>query len=270
MSSPKTTEIVPSVLMPNERYWDIRNKTETAADLYLYSSISSLGEKFGDTSAKDVITAIKDLGDIDQLNIYINSPGGVVSEGMAIRNFLARQPFKKNVYIDSLCASIATVIAFGINASVHMESTALVMIHNAWTFAAGNSKELRKCADDLEKHDATIRQTYFERTADKLSEDEISEMMAAETWLDAQECLDYGFIDEIVSSGTQAVACLPEEYFNLYKNIPAGVIKQESTSEGDNSPGSEVQISAETQAIIDKANSVLFQYNYRKEHDIYA
>ena len=55
-----------------------------------------------------------------EITIYINSPGGTVSEGMAIKAFLARQTFKKDVYIDGLCASIATAIAFGIGAEVHI------------------------------------------------------------------------------------------------------------------------------------------------------
>ena len=132
----------------SEKYWEIKNQTETSAELYLYSTISSWGEEWGDTSAKDVINAVKNLGNISQLKIYINSPGGTVSEGMAIKAFLARQTFKKDVYIDGLCASIATAIAFGINATVHMESTALVMIHNAWTGVYGNAVELRKVAND--------------------------------------------------------------------------------------------------------------------------
>lgn len=265
-----TLEINPSGTNRKEPFWNIKNITDTSADLYLYSPISSYGEAWGETSAKDVIKAVKDLGDIAQLNIYINSPGGVVTEGMAIKAFLARQPFKKNVYIDGLCASIATVIAFGIGATVRMESTALVMIHNAWTLAIGNCQELRKCADDLEKDDVNIKQTYLERTAGNLTEDEISEMMAAETWLNAQECLDYGFVDEIVSSSTQAVACLPQAYFNLYKNIPESLANQESKPIVEETPEPEVKISAESQAIIDKANSVLEKYHFRKEHDIHG
>lgn len=247
----------------SEKYWEIKNQTDTSAELYLYSTISSWGEEWGDTSAKDVIKAVKDLGNISQLKICINSPGGTVSEGMAIKAFLARQTFKKDVYIDGLCASIATAIAFGIGADVHMESTALVMIHNAWTYAYGNAAELHKAADDLEKHDATIKQIYLDRTAGKLSEDEIADMMSAETWLSASECLEYGFIDDIVSCGTQAAACLPKEFFNMYKNIPQNVSVLEEN------PEIKMDITV-SQAIIDKANAALKEYSYRKEKNIYG
>ena len=247
----------------SEKYWEIKNQTETSAELYLYSTISSWGEEWGDTSAKDVINAVKALGNISQLKIFINSPGGTVSEGMAIKAFLARQTFKKDVYIDGLCASIATAIAFGIGAEVHMESTALVMIHNAWTGVYGNAVELRKAADDLEKHDAAIKQIYLDRTAGKLSEEEISDMMNAETWFSASECIDYGFVDEIVSGSTQAAACLPKEYFDLYKNVP------KSVSVLNVNPEIHIDITA-AKAIIDKANAALQEYSYRKEKNIYG
>lgn len=249
----------------SEKYWEIKNQTDTSAELYLYSTISSWGEEWGDTSAKDVINAVKALGNISQLKIYINSPGGTVSEGMAIKAFLARQTFKKDVYIDGLCASIATAVAFGIGAAVHMESTALVMIHNAWTYAYGNAAELRKAADDLEKHDETIKRIYLDRTAGKLSEDEIADMMSAETWLSASECLEYGFVDNIVSGGTQAAACLPKEFFSMYKNVPEGVSVLEENPETH----CNFNITA-AQAIIDKANAALKEYSYRKEKNIYG
>lgn len=259
------TKAALQALQSSKKYWEIKNQTDTSADLYLYSTISSWGEEWGDTSAKDVIKAVKALGNISQLNICINSPGGTVSEGMAIKAFLARQTFKKDVYIDGLCASIATAIAFGVGATVHMDSTALVMIHNAWTYVYGNASELRKAADDLEKHDATIKQIYLDRTAGKLSEDEIADMMAAETWFSASECLEYGLVDEIVSGSTQAAACLPKAYFDMYKNVPKSVsVKNED-------PNINISIDVTTtQAVIDKANAVLKEYNYRKETNNYG
>lgn len=243
----------------SERYWDIKNKTETSADLYIYSEISSYGEEWGDTSAKDIINAVKALGDISQLNVYISSPGGSVSEGMAIRTFLARQKCRKDVYIDSLCASIATAIAFGIGGTVHMEKTALVMIHNAWSRGYGNAADFRRYAEMLDKHDATIRSVYTQRSAGKLTEEEIGELMAAETWFTADECLENGFIDEVIDSGVQTAACLPKEYFDRYKNVPQNVAVNDGSNE------IHIEIPAATQAVIDKANAVLARYSCRKE-----
>ena len=247
----------------NAPYWEIKNKTETSADLYVYSTISRWGADWGELSSKDVINAVKGLGNISQLNIHINSPGGSVAEGLAIRAFLAQQSFKKTVYIDSLCASIATAIAFGIGAGVHMEETALVMIHRAWTYTEGNAVQLRKEADVLDKHDAQLKKVYLERTNGNLSEDEIIKMMDEETWLDADECLEYGFIDAI-ETVSQAAACLPEAFFDAYENVPDSVVKVLDKAPEDKNEG----LNAEAQAIITKAESVLRQYRQRKENAI--
>lgn len=257
-----TNEKLIAAINSNEPFWEIKNKSATSADLLIYSTISRYGSEWGDVSSKELIQAVQDLGKIDRLNIHINSPGGSVSEGMAIKAFLSQQSFEKHVYIDSLCASIATAIAFGIGATVHMDDTALVMIHNAWTYASGNASELRKEADVLDKHDAQIRKIYVDRTAGNLTEDEIVEKMEAETWLDANECLDFGFIDEIISTGSQAAACIPEEYFDSYKNIPES-IKIKNASEKNNSDNG---VTAQTEAIIHKANLVLDEYKRRKEN----
>ena len=88
-------------------------------------------------------------------------------------------------------------------------------------------------------------------------------MMNAETWFSASECMDYGFVDEIVSGSTQAAACLPKEYFDLYKNVP------KSVSVLNENPEIHIDITA-AQAIIDKANAALQEYSYRKEKNIYG
>lgn len=240
----------------NAPFWEIKNKTDTSADMFIYSSISRYGRSWGDTSAKDVIEDIKALGKINTLNVHINSPGGSVAEGIAIMNFLAQQSFTKNVYIDSLCASIATVIAFGIGAKVHMADTALVMIHNAWSYAGGNAAELRKAADVLDKHDAQIKKVYVGRS--NLTEEDISEKMAAETWLDANECLDYGFIDEVTYDSTQAAACVPQAFYDAYTNAPERlkVISEKQEESG---------LDAEMKAVIDKANRALADYEQSRK-----
>lgn len=247
----------------NSPFWEIKNKTETSADLYIYSTISRYGAQWGELSSIDVINAIKALGKISQLNVHINSPGGSVAEGLAIRTFLAQQPFKKTVYIDSLCASIATVIAFGINAEVHMEETALVMIHRAWSYAEGNAILLRKEADTLDKHDEQLKKVYLERTAGKLTEEDILSMMDEEHWMDSDECLEKGFID-VIENVSQAAACLPEAFFEAYENVPDSVIKVPDKAPEDKDDG----LNAETKAIIANAESVLKQYRQRKENAI--
>ena len=180
----------------NKKYWEFKNKTNNEAELYLYTQIASWGAGYSAHSAQSFKKELDDLGNIDVLNIYINSPGGDVFEGNTIMNMLKRKKCVKNVYIDGLAASIASVIAMA-GDRIIMPSNAMMMIHNAWTYTAGNSSELRKLADDLDKVNASIRQAYLDKAGNRLDEETIVNLMDNETWLTAQECYDYGLCDQV-------------------------------------------------------------------------
>ena len=92
-------------------------------------------------------------------------------------------------------------------------------------------------------------------------------MMAEETWLSASECLDYGFVDYIESNAMHAAACLPRVYHDFYKHVPDAV----SAADGGDPKSMTSTVSDEkAKAIIEKANAVLEEYHYRKEHEKYA
>ena len=90
------------------KYWEFKNKSDIESDLYLYSEIDSWGDGEYAHSAKSFKNELDALGDIGTLNIYINSPGGDVFEGVSIANMLKRKKCVKNIYIDGLAASIAS------------------------------------------------------------------------------------------------------------------------------------------------------------------
>ena len=243
-----------------KNYFDIRNVSSSSADIYIYSPISRWGEEYGYKSAKDVQAELKAIENVSQLNVYINSPGGAVFEGTAIKSMLSRLNCKKTVYIDGLCASIATVIAFGIGAEVHMSASSLVMIHNALNQVYGNCMDFEKAAEDLKKVDNTLVAVYKNRCGDTLSEEEIRAFMADETWFSADECMSYGFIDVIDEVGTQQ-ACLPKDFYDRYKNVPSAVLMTE-VNNNDKS-----EMTAEEKAVLDNAEKVLAEYEKRKDDD---
>lgn len=78
---------------------------------------------------------------------------------------------------------------------VIMPKSSMLMIHNAWTCAAGNAKELRKVADDLDKMSETISQAYLEKSDGKITPEELKEKLDAETYMSAEECMKYGLCD---------------------------------------------------------------------------
>lgn len=170
-------------------------KNGDTASLYIYDVISA---DWG-VSALSVIEAINQAGDVQTLNIHINSPGGDVFEGRAIMAAISAFRGKTVARIDSLCASAATSIALACN-EIHMSEGAFFMIHNASGMAWGDKTALRETANVLEKIEGAIVNDYTSRTGKP--EQEIREKMQAETWFTAQEALEYGFIDSITEKST--------------------------------------------------------------------
>ena len=179
----------------NKTIWNIVKNDDKNAELMLYGDIA---ESFwGDTiSAKEVTEYLADL-DVENINVYINSNGGVVDTAIAINNALRRHKAKVTVNIDGIAASAATLITCA-GDTVRMPKNALFMIHNPSTIAMGDSEEMRKQADVLEKHKNSILETYLQKV--NIDKEKLSELMDNETWLSAEEALEYGFIDEIIEN----------------------------------------------------------------------
>ena len=175
----------------NEKWYNIQNKADNSADVYIFNEIGTYG-----ITAQDFISDIKDLKDTP-INLHVNSIGGDVFDGMAIYNVIKRREARTTVYIEGIAASIATIIALGAD-EVVMAENSLFMIHNAWGGAMGEAKDMRKTADTLEKISSELTDIYMKKTG--LSYEALAEMMDEETWLNAQEAYDYGFIDTISDS----------------------------------------------------------------------
>ncbi len=174
-------------------------------EIYLYDDIKAdyydwwLGKIIeSTTSANYVRKAISEAGKVDLINVYINSCGGSVSEGNAIFNILKRADAVVNVYIDAFAFSVASVIAMA-GDKIVMPSNASMMIHNAMMDAFGNSKELRKAADDLDVMNEASCNSYLIKAGDKISRAELNEMLDAETFLTAEKAFAIGLCDEIAN-----------------------------------------------------------------------
>ena len=179
----------------NKTIWNIVKNDDKNAELMLYGDIA---ESFwGDTiSAKEVTEYLADL-DVENINVYINSNGGAVDTAIAINNALRRHKAKVTVNIDGIAASAATLITCA-GDTVRMPKNALFMIHNPLTIAMGDSEEMRKQADVLEKYKNSIMETYLQKV--NIDKEKLSELMDNESWLSAEEALKYGFIDEIIEN----------------------------------------------------------------------
>ena len=174
-----------------EKWYNIQNKAGKPADVYIFDEIGTYG-----ITAQEFITDIKDLKDTP-INLRINSLGGDVFDGMAMYNVIKRREAKTTVYIEGIAASIATIISLGAD-EVVMAENSLFMIHNAWGGTMGEAKDMRKTAETLEKITGELTDIYRKKTG--LSYDVLAEMMDEETWLNANEAFEMGFIDTISDS----------------------------------------------------------------------
>ena len=184
-----------------QKLWELKQSAnENTLDLYIYGDVEGDyydwwdGYVKSETSAKSFRDELAKYPNATQINLYINSYGGSVFEGTGIYSQLIRHPAKKTAYIDGFACSIASVIAMACD-EVVMPRNTMMMIHNMWMGVCGNAAELRKAADDLDTINAAGRQAYLSKAGDKLSEEKLSEMMDAETWLTAEQCIEFGLAD---------------------------------------------------------------------------
>lgn len=129
------------------------------------------------------------------ITLWINSPGGDVFAAAQIYNMLMDYPHDVTVKIDALAASAASVIAMA-GTKVCMSPVAMLMIHNPATIAIGDTEEMQKAIDMLNEVKESIMNAYEIKSG--LSRHKISQLMDAETWMNAKEAKKLGFADEIL------------------------------------------------------------------------
>ncbi|HFZ6384535.1 TPA: head maturation protease, ClpP-related [Streptococcus agalactiae] len=135
---------------------------------------------------------ISGTGDI---TLWINSPGGDVFAAAQIYNMLMDYQGDVHVIIDGLAASAASVIAMA-GTTVSMSPVAMMMIHNPWTFAQGEAKDMAKVIEILGEIKESIINAYELRTG--LSRTKISHLMDSESWFNAKKAVELGFADKVL------------------------------------------------------------------------
>ena len=174
--------------------------------LYIYDEVTAYGSfnwstweyDKSETSADYFRERLNEISETDEIELFVNSCGGSVKEGVAIYNMLSRKACTKTCYVDGFAYSVASIICLACDKIIMGLGTSM-MIHDMWMTVSGNARELRKQADDLDVLMESNRKIYMNR-AKNLTEDELIDMMQKETILTPEQCLEYGFCDEIASS----------------------------------------------------------------------
>lgn len=180
-----------------KKYYSLATENNEA-NINIYGDITSWEWFESDVSSYTLSKELEGL-DVDTINVYINSYGGEVAEGLAIYNVLKRHKAKIKTFCDGFAASIASVIFMAGDERI-MSNASLLFIHNAWTYAAGNANELRKTADDLETMTQASINAYMNHV--NITEEELKEMLDAETWITPQDALNMGFATAIINDNT--------------------------------------------------------------------
>jgi len=202
-------------------WYTIKAVSGEEAEIFIYDYI---GWPYND--AGELVRAMADIKDTPIL-ARLNSPGGDVFDGIAILNAFANHPGGVTVRIESLAASIASVLAMG-GRKVEAYQNTMMMIHNSWVIAAGNRKELIEIADILEQIDENMVDAYTGKT--KLGKRAVRDMMAAETWMNAKTMKEKGFVDEILKSGQGVKA---EFDLSIFDNVPDEFISNTADAGGN-------------------------------------
>jgi ATP-dependent Clp protease protease subunit len=161
-------------------------------------------------NAKEFLTEFRALK-APNVKLYINSPGGSVFEALAIFNGMRNSGRRIEVHVLGIAASAASYIAMA-GDKIVMPANTMMFVHNPINAVYGNAEEMREMADILDKIGASLTATYAKRF--KGEEKALTELLAAESYLTAAECLEYGFCDEVTEEITATasfdVESLPE------------------------------------------------------------
>jgi ATP-dependent protease ClpP protease subunit len=191
--------------------------SDSEAEILIYGDIGGGWWDEGITG-ESITNQISDL-DHDVINVRINSGGGLVFEGLAIYQALARHSSKIIVHIDSIAASIASVIAMA-GDEIRISEGANLMIHKPWSGMWGDADAFRKEADVLDQLQTGLVNIYEARTGAKRAD--IEAWVNAETWFLGQAAVDAGFADAMVPAKKKKAAA--SAMLNHFRNTPQNLL----------------------------------------------
>ena len=219
--------------MPNpKKYFDAVQLDEDNLEITIYGDITSWPWYQSDVSSYTLSKLIQE-STAKNICVNINSYGGEVAEGLAIHNALRHSGAKIITRCDGFACSSASVVFMAGDERV-MNEASLLMIHNAWTYAAGNAEELRKQADDLDVISQTVAKTYQNHIT--ISAEELQKMLDDETWITPADAVQMGFATKIVEDSRTA-----KQQYSARNTVIERVLSGTKKKEQEKAPVAPVQ-----------------------------
>lgn len=199
-------------LARGERWYSIHNEAGPVAEVRIYDEIGWFG-----LTAEDFVRELEEIT-APEIVCAINCPGGDVFDGIAIYNALRAHPARVTTRVDSLAASVASVIVQAGDRRV-MLSASQMMIHEAWGISLGTASEMREFADLLDRQSDVIAGIYSERSG-RSARYFRNLMSGGEKWFTDKEAVTAGLADEVLQGSAEELrtacpACFPNKMDSL-------------------------------------------------------
>ncbi len=222
--------------MPNFKFTSAQ-KSNTEADIHIYGVIGSNDARWDDgtnNTAFAVVSAIKELAKKNtRLNVHINSPGGVIDEGLAIYNALKSSRIDIHTYNDGFVGSMASIIILA--GITHFPKTSIYHLHRASSFASGNVNDFKEEIAALEVHENALIEAIMQKTG--LTRDVViaNWFDGTEHFMSAEDAQKFGFVD-VLEEETVAAPPAPKAQLEVmqYQRIAALYSFQESQEKPEN------------------------------------
>ena len=221
------------------KFYEIKNRIpNTSADLFLYGEIVTDDVDWWTGEKDETLVGLQsfkkeldNLGNISDLNIFMNTPGGEVFVATTICSMLQRlkdSGTKIHTYVDGLCASAGTFILM-MGDDINIYENSVIMIHKPINYCYGNAIDFQKCIDVLDTiENSTMIPLYMKKS--KVNQEEIKELINEESWLGAEQ-INKVFNVNLIKEQKQVAACV-SDIFKKYKNVPQNLKdKLKSTKE---------------------------------------
>jgi ATP-dependent Clp protease protease subunit len=176
------------------QWFTMKAAEDKTAEIVIYDEIGKSFWGEDTVSAKQFVADLDALGEVDNITLRVNSPGGDVFDGVAIHNAIKNHKATVTAHVDGIAASAASFIVMAADKIV-MPSNSFMLIHGASGFAYGSSDTVRALADDLDRIDKSLTATYAARS--KSTTAKVKTLMKEDRLMDADEALKLGYADEV-------------------------------------------------------------------------
>lgn len=233
--------------------------TNKKHELYVYGEIIGGSNKWDESDVifDDFKNKLSEMEDNSTLDVYVNSPGGSVFTTQGIVAALRRakdRGISVNAYIDGIGASCASWLPM-VADNIYVYPQSIMMIHKPMSIAFGNSDQMKKEIDVLDKiENDVIIPLYMEKAKEGVTEEFLREKMSEETWFTANEISNL-FNVTMLSEERKIACCADKNVLNRYSNVPKELLNQSEVVDMKNTKI--VQDTVEVQPDTNKSTEVI-------------